>query len=241
MFAGTRIGEVLAIKWKNIDFENKTMRIERAITQVPKFDNVGNVIDRITVVGDTKTTCSVREIPITDIVVDTLKEWREKQILRQKTSKNVTADLTGPNSFIFANDDGSVRTYSGTRKIFNRFLKRNGLDKCGIHFHGLRHTFSNMLFEMNENPKVIQQLLGHRDVKTTITVYNSVNSDDVREATDKLNTKISQQEQRREERQKEMQEDYEDFDDLTDEELDYEIEELIRQKERREKQKDFEM
>jgi integrase len=241
MFSGTRIGEVLAIKWKNIDFENKTMRIERAITQVPKFDNVGNVIDRITVVGDTKTTCSVREIPIADIVVDTLKEWREKQILRQKTSKNVTADLTGPNSFIFANDDGSVRTYSGTRKIFNRFLKRNGLDKCGIHFHGLRHTFSNMLFEMNENPKVIQQLLGHRDVKTTITVYNSVNSDDVREATDKLNTKISQQEQRREERQKEMQEDYEDFDDLTDEELDYEIEELIRQKERREKQKDFEM
>ena len=41
-----------------------------------------------------------------------------------------------------------------------------------IHFHGLRHTFSNMLFEMNENPKVIQQLLGHRDVKTTVHTKN---------------------------------------------------------------------
>ena len=68
--------------------------------------------------------------------------------------------------------------------VFDRFKRRHDLEKYNIHFHGLRHTFSNMLFEMNENPKIIQQLLGHRDVKTTITVYNSVNSDYVREATD---------------------------------------------------------
>lgn len=46
-----------------------------------------------------------------------------------------------------------------------------------------------MLFEMNENPKVIQQLLGHRDVKTTITVYNSVDSEYIRQTTDKFNEK----------------------------------------------------
>lgn len=77
-------------------------------------------------------------------------------------------------------------------KIFDRFKRKNGLNKFNIHFHELRHTFSNIVFEMNENPKVIQQLLGYRDVKTTITVYNSVNSDYVREATDKLNTKIQE-------------------------------------------------
>ncbi len=75
---------------------------------------------------------------------------------------------------MFANDNGSYRTYYGTRVIFDRFKRRNGLNKYHIHFHGLRHTFSNMLFEMNENPKVVQQLLGHRDVKTTIMNYNSV-------------------------------------------------------------------
>lgn len=172
--------EALALKWQNIDFENKTLKIEQAITQIPKFDSEGNVINRITVVGDTKTICSVREIPVADIVIETLKEWREKQILRQKTNKEVTADLTARTSFVFANDDGSVRTYSGTCKIFDRFKRRNNLHKSNIHFHGLRHTFSNMLFEMNENPKVIQQLLGHRDVKTTITVYNSVDSEYIR-------------------------------------------------------------
>lgn len=108
----------------------------------------------------------------------------------QKTNPEVTADLIAKNSFIFANDDGSVRSYSGTRHIFNRFKKRNGLAKFNVHFHGLRHTFSNMFFEMNENPKVIQRLLGHRDVKTTITVYNSVDNEYIRQTTEKFNDKI---------------------------------------------------
>ena len=87
---------------------------------------------------------------------------------------------------------------------------------------------------MNENPKVIQQLLGHRDVKTTITVYHSVNSDYVREATDRLNTKIQEQQKEKEveiEKTKEPE--------LTDEEIDRMIKELERKKKR--KEKDFEM
>ena len=236
MFAGLRIGEALALKWKNIDFNNKTIRVERAITQVPKFDEQGNIKDRITVIGDTKTTCSVRDIPVTDIVIGTLKQWKDKQNERQQTNPDVTAILTSPTSFVFANDDGSYRTYSGTRKIFDRFKRRNGLNKFNIHFHGLRHTFSNMLFEMNENPKVIEQLLGHRDVKTTITVYNSVNSDYVREATDRLNTKIQEYEQERETEQG-------IDDDLSDEEIERQIRELerLQERKRRRKEKDFEM
>ena len=234
MFSGLRIGEALALKWENVDFVNRTLKVEQAITQEPKFDSDGKVTSRVTIVGDTKTTCSVREIPIADIVVETLKQWREKQIIRQNTNKEVTGDLISRTSFIFANDDGSVRSYSGTKKIFDRFKKRNGLNKFNIHFHGLRHTFSNMLFELNENPKVIQQLLGHRDVKTTITVYNSVNSDYVREATDRLNTRIQEQQKEKEieiEKPKEPE--------LTDEEIDRMIRELERKKKR--KEKDFEM
>ncbi len=47
--------------------------------------------------------------------------------------------------------------------VFDRFKRRDNLNKYNIYFHGLRHTFSNMLFEMNEYPKVIQQLLGHKE------------------------------------------------------------------------------
>ena len=80
-----------------------------------------------------------------------------------------------------------MRSYSGTKSILERFLKSNKLDKYGIHFHGLRHTYSNMLFENNENPKVIQALLGHKSVKTTITTYNSVDRSYFQKTTDKLN------------------------------------------------------
>ena len=232
MFAELRIGEALALKWKNIDFANKTIKIERAIAQTLKFDEQGNVKDRTTVIGDTKTACSVRDIPVTDIVLETLKQRKEKQSKRQETNPNVTAILTAPTSFVFANDHGSYRTYYGTRVIFDRFKRRNGLNKYHIHFHGLRHTFSNMLFEMNENPKVIQQLLGHRDVKTTITVYNSVNSEYVKEATDRLNNQIQEKQKAKEveiENPKESE--------LTDEEIDRMIKELKMKK----KESDMEM
>ena len=245
LFAGLRIGEVCALQWKNVNFKNKTLKIERGITQIPKFDSEGNVLSRVTVVGDTKTTCSVREIPITDIVVDTLQTWKEKQTNREKTNRNVTAELTAPTSYVFANDDGSVRTYSGCRMVFDRFKRRHNLDKYNIHFHGLRHTFSNMLFEMNENPKVIQQLLGHRDVKTTITVYNSVDNEYIRNTTEKLNEKIKQEklyedEKRRREELENKKHDL--LSSMTDEEYDDLLEQLLEERKlRKKKEKDFEM
>ena len=50
--------------------------------------------------------------------------------------------------------------------MFNRFLERKGLKHLGIHFHTLRHTFSNMLFESHENAKTIQTLMGHKKEQT---------------------------------------------------------------------------
>ena len=183
MFAGLRIGEILALKWENIDFENKTISVEHGLTQVPIFDKKGKVLSRKTIISDTKTACSVREVPVPDILLDALKDWKKQQWVKQQLTG---AELLKPTSIVFSNDDGSLRTYSGTRHIYDRFAK-----KCGflgkIHFHTLRHTYSNMLFEANENPKVIQALLGHKSVKTTLTVYNSVDKSYYKQATDKLN------------------------------------------------------
>ena len=130
--------------------------------------------------------------------------------------------------------------------IFDRFIKRHNLGKYNIHFHGLRHTFSNMLFEMNENPKVIQQLLGHRDVKTTITVYNSVDSEYVRQTTEKFNEKVKEEQMLidqniREEVIEERKEKL--VKDMTDEEFDDMLQKLMeeRQERKRKKQSDIEM
>ena len=244
MFGGLRIGEALALKWQNVNFETKTLKVERAITTIPKFDNEGNVTSRLTVVGDTKTACSVREIPIADIIVETLKEWREKQKDRQKSNPRVTADLTANTAYIFSNDDGSVRTYYGCRKLFDGWKRRHQLTKCNIHFHGLRHTFSNMLFEMNENPKVIQQLLGHRDVKTTIMVYNSVDNEYIRQTTDKFNEKVKEDQMLLEKKQREeiLDQRTDNFvADMNDDEFDDVLTKLLEERKARKKKRESDM
>ena len=149
-------------------------------------------------------------------------------------------------SFVFANDNGSVRSYSGTRKIFDRFKRRNHLHKSYVHFHGLRHTFSNMLFEMNENPKVIQQLLGHRDVKTTITVYNSVDNEYIRQTTEKFNEKVKEDRLILEQKKRdEVLEKHKDkfIEDMSDDEFDDMLQQLMEEslERKRKKQSDMEM
>lgn len=148
------------------------------------------------------------------------------------------------NAFIFANDDGSVRTYFGSRKIFDGWKKRHKLTNYNIHFHGLRHTFSNMLFEMNENPKVIQQLLGHRDVKTTITVYNSVDSEYVRQTTEKFNEKVREDQMLLDKNlRNEVIEERKDklVKDMTDDEFDDMLEQLMRERKERRHKKESDM
>ena len=81
-------------------------------------------------------------------------------------------DRGKPEDFIFSTSDGKMRSYYGTNTMFKRFLKKHGLGDAGIHFYRLRHTFSNTLFEAQENPKVIQLLMGHKKVETTM-IYNT--------------------------------------------------------------------
>ena len=123
-------------------------------------------------------------------MVKSLEDWRKVQWIKKEISK---IDLLAPESLVFPNNDGSVRTYSGTRHMLNRFLKRHNLHKHRIQFHTLRHTYSNMLFESGENPKIIQALLGHKEVSTTLTVYNSVDKTYFKQATSRLNDLFNQE------------------------------------------------
>ena len=104
-----------------------------------------------------------------------------------------------------------------------------------------------MLFEANENPKIIQALLGHKSVKTTLTVYNSVDKSYYKQATDKLNNIFNS------EKMKEYQELQNKKDipalqrDIEQVEEDYEdpeiamLERLLAEKKARRKNRDFEM
>ena len=98
---------------------------------------------------------------------------------------------------------------------------------------------------MNENPKVIQQLLDHRDVKTTITVYNSVDSEYIRQTTDKFNEKLKEDNLFIEQPQEQqIEEQASQQDEITLDKEILELQRLIEEKERKlkkKKERDYEM
>ena len=112
--------------------------------------------------------------------------WTRSEVAMKMTAA-LGEKLNGGHASVI-NDD--LRTYTGTKTIFQRLMSQNGLAPYKLHFHSLRHTYSSMLFESRENPKVIQMLLGHKDVTTTIRTYNSVDRSYFKQAVDKLDSKF---------------------------------------------------
>ena len=114
MFAGLRIGEALALKWKNVDFDNGIISIDSAVTELPVRNSEGKIVDHRTVISDTKTAASVREVPMPNILKTTLLEWKKSRWVQQRTTGK---SFIGPNDLVFANNDGELRTYRNSNDI----------------------------------------------------------------------------------------------------------------------------
>lgn len=166
MFAGLRIGEILALKWENADLDDKVIKVRNALSTKLNFDNSGQITKTISVLGSTKTECSLRNVPIPNKLLECLLDWQKETIFLNKINSELTS--------IYVLGGVEPRTYTSISKRFHRFLKQNDFDKYNIHFHTLRHTYATMLLEKGTNPKIVQFLLGHRSVKTTLEIYNSI-------------------------------------------------------------------
>ncbi|MDR1131222.1 MAG: site-specific integrase [Oscillospiraceae bacterium] len=170
MFTGMRIGEFLALTWGNVDFKNGVITIDRAITHTCAYNSEGQLSGRQTVVGITKTQCSTRNIKAASAVMTVLRVWRTylPNHFRREPENNPTA----PNATVFPNDLGQMRSYNGFRTTYRRFMSEQGLPNYPLHSY--RHTFATMLLEAGTNPKIVQKLLGHRDIETTLGIYSHV-------------------------------------------------------------------
>ena len=180
IMTGLRPQELIALKWKNIDFESSVISVEAATNREVSFDESGNVVGRRLVIGNTKTAGSVRKFPAPAVVMEALKEWKT-HLSGQEQAAGVT--VTTGDCFVFSSQKGTMRTYSGLRSLLIRFLKRIGLDGKGISLYTFRHTFATMLLERRENPKIVSTLMGHSKVLTTLSIYSHVISNDVYEDT----------------------------------------------------------
>ncbi len=156
---GMRQGELLALKWQDIDLENATVSVRRTITMSEGCIHL----------GESKTKKSRRTIRLTEAAVLALRE----HLSRQMEEIERLGDLYEDNGLVFTSGVGTVINPTNLRRrSFASLLRRAGLNR--IRFHDLRHTCATLLLGRNVHPKYVQELLGHANIAITLDTYSHV-------------------------------------------------------------------
>ena len=156
---GLRQGELLALRWEDVDLEAAVLRVSRTLTR-----NGGKVS-----VGPPKTKNSRRTVGLTDGAVEALGEHLTQQLEEMES----VGSLYRPGGLVFANEVGGIVNLSNLRnRSLKALLKRAGLP--AIRFHDLRHTCATLLFSRNVNPKIVSEMLGHASIAITLDTYSHV-------------------------------------------------------------------
>ena len=177
---GMRVGELLALKWSDIDFNNSIVTVERSLQTITLIDEDGNKSSS-RLEQSTKTESSCRTIPIPKNILEKLKKHKLEQDKIISKSNGSYID----NEFIFTDSKGTPFDDKRPNRNIKSILKKLGFKP--LKFHALRHCYASRLFEANVPPKTVQALMGHADISVTINIYTHVTEDTKYEAIEKLN------------------------------------------------------
>ena len=177
---GMRLGEILGLKWKYIDFTNNTIEVYNTIQRIFVFDD--NMKKKLKTIEQTpKTENGTRVIPLPVSLIPKLKEHRKRQLenkLKYGQSYNIS-------DYVFTDEMGRIIDNKKPNRNLQSILKTLGIEP--IKFHGLRKTYATRLFENGVPPKTVQTLLGHADIQTTLNIYTEVMDTEKQKAVDTLN------------------------------------------------------
>ena len=176
---GLRVGEATGLRWCDVDFENNTLSVNHTLVYF-KHSQGGCYF----AVNTPKTRAGERAIPLIESVKDALAQEKDYQRI---TGIKCNVHVDGFTDFIFVNRFGNVQHQGTLNKALRRIIRdcnQEILDKTKenetvvllpkFSCHTLRHTFTTRLCESGMNIKVIQAVLGHADISTTLDVYADV-------------------------------------------------------------------
>lgn len=170
-YTGLREGEALALKWSDIDFENKKITVNKTAVRIKEKQTLQTP----------KTKNSKRVISIDPTTLSILKSWKKDQIkIYFKNGKH----FEGDENFIFTNQRGDWVHIHNFIRYFKRFMADHKLKP--ITPHGLRHTHASLLFSAGVEPKNISDRLGHSTVQITLDLYTHITEERRTDTVDKL-------------------------------------------------------
>ena len=157
MYTGMRIGELLALKWSDVDFDNRTISISKNAV-VSRIDVNGESKYKLINQTSTKTKSGRRIIPLSGIAHNSLYELYK---------------INGDKDYVMCTSTGQQSTPRNISRMFYGILKKAGIadDETSCGLHTLRHTFASMLFMNGCDVKIVSELLGHSDTKITENIY----------------------------------------------------------------------
>lgn len=177
---GMRVGEATGLRWRDLDFEDGMISVNHTLVYYNHRDELGAYFS----INTPKTNAGVREIPMNQAIREAFEMEKEYQDLVGIKS---TDRIDGYEDFVFVNQYGKVQHQGTLNKAIKRIMRdcndevisKEGLDSDPVLLpdfscHILRHTFATRLCEAGINLKVIQDILGHTDVSTTMNIYVDV-------------------------------------------------------------------
>ena len=152
---GLRRGELLGLKWEDIDFEHGNLRVKRQIARID-----GEVVE-----APLKTKNAYRTLPLAGDTVDVLKQQKKK---------------VGSSPWVFPSPTGGPISPDSVLHMLHRVLKRAGLPR--VRFHDLRHTFATLALQNGVDIKTVSGMLGHFSAGFTLDTYAHVTTAAQKEA-----------------------------------------------------------
>ena len=193
---GMRIGECLGLRWEDVDFDKKMISVNHSLSDRP----MGKERKCERHIMEPKTAAGTRVIPMIDEVVDAFLQ--EYQI--QKCLGFCTDVIDGYKGFIFSTSQGTLYQAAAINQALHRIQEsynKEEMEKAKkerrdpvllpeFSCHHLRHTFCTRFCENETNLKVIQEIMGHADIQTTMDIYAEATEEKKQEVVNSLQGKI---------------------------------------------------
>ncbi len=164
---GLRIGELLGLKWCDINFNTGILSVERTLQRVSYIDKEGNR-EYMVIEQSPKSSNSIRSVPIPKGVLSKIKELKKAH--NQNNLKS--GELYINNDYVFCNELGYPIDDKRPGINLTSILKSLSIEP--IKFHGLRKTYATQLFENDVPAKTVQELLDHSDIAITLNIYTQI-------------------------------------------------------------------